>query len=127
QNIAVDFDRVPRKEDGTQFKHKQVVRNRDERAKLKGFDCKQCAMFYDGMQLTDTQKEARMKTCSRHRGQYTPPNTPEHYWSIGFPDTQTCLARGYIHEDLGGKVDALPRRRNKLKQLFPARKETAGA
>lgn len=52
------------------------------------------SQFYNGMQLTDTQKEERMTACSRHRGRYTPPSTPEHYWSVDFPDTPTCLQRG---------------------------------
>ncbi|PIK45250.1 hypothetical protein BSL78_17894 [Apostichopus japonicus] len=121
--IVDDFDRVPRNEDVPQFKHREVVRKHDEREKLKGFDCKQCAEFYNGMQLTDTQREERMTACSRHRGRYTPPSTPEHYWSIGFPDTQTCLERGYIQQDDDIKVDAnaMPRRRNRLKQLFPTK------
>lgn len=34
---------MPRNEDVPQFKHREVVRKHDEREKLKGFDCKQCA------------------------------------------------------------------------------------
>lgn len=35
-----------------------------------------------------------MASCSRHRYRYIPPSTPENFWEVGFPSTQTCVDRG---------------------------------
>lgn len=37
-----------------------------------------------------------MKNCSRHRSLFDPPQTPEHYWELDFPNTEVCRERGYI-------------------------------
>jgi hypothetical protein len=58
------------------------------------------------------------ETC-RHRAKYQAPPTPEHYWSIAFPNTQECIERGYggviakndDEDDLGKR----PRRKRPLK------------
>ncbi|XP_072175527.1 uncharacterized protein [Diadema setosum] len=96
-----DFDSVPVKKEALPYKFKDVVRKRHERQKLKGFDCKECAAYYGNLVLSDEELAERMKTCSRHRGHYSPPNTPQHYWSIDFPDTPTCMERGYMQEGVG--------------------------
>ncbi|XP_071510810.1 uncharacterized protein [Diadema antillarum] len=96
-----DFDSVPVKKEALPYKFRDVVRKRHERQKLKGFDCKECASYYGNLVLSDEELAERMKTCSRHRGHYSPPNTPQHYWSIDFPDTPTCMERGYMQEGVG--------------------------
>ena len=45
------------------------------------------------MGLDEDEKRERMKHC-RHKARYIRPSTPEHYWSINFPDTQEAEARG---------------------------------
>ncbi|XP_071804075.1 uncharacterized protein [Asterias amurensis] len=109
-----NFDKVPEKNEQLNFKYTEVVRKRDERQKLKGFGCKECDRFYGNLKLTDAEREVRMKECSRHRAQFSPPNTPDHYWSIGFPDTQTCIQRGYINKG-GNSPDRRVRKKNKYK------------
>ncbi|EPY78185.1 DNA endonuclease RBBP8 [Camelus ferus] len=32
----------------------------------------------------------------RHRFRYIPPNTPENFWEVGFPSTQTCMEREMV-------------------------------
>ncbi|KAK6292774.1 hypothetical protein J4Q44_G00362750 [Coregonus suidteri] len=79
------------------FAHVEVVRKKAERRKLKGHTCKECEIYY-----ADLPKEERVKklsACSRHRFRYIPPSTPENFWEVGFPSTQTCVDRGYIKED----------------------------
>ena len=39
---------------------------------------------------------AQKKKACRHRAQYKPPDTPENFWELGFPDTQECEERGKI-------------------------------
>ncbi|XP_072023073.1 uncharacterized protein [Amphiura filiformis] len=115
---AHDFDRLPNKSAGPGYKYVDIVRKKEERQRLKAFDCKQCEAFYKDMKLTDEEREERMKTCSRHRGHFSPPSTPEHYWSVGFPDTQTCLQRGYMQVSESAGEPHRKRGTNKYKQLF---------
>lgn len=44
--------------------------------------------------LPEEEKEKKLSACSRHRFLYIPPSTPENFWEVGFPSTQTCLQRG---------------------------------
>ncbi len=46
------------------------------------------------MDLSAEEIAERMQQACRHRARYLPPDTPEHFWSIGFPDTQECKDRG---------------------------------
>ncbi|XP_022105778.1 DNA endonuclease RBBP8-like isoform X2 [Acanthaster planci] len=112
-----NFDVIPKVMDKPNYKYTEVVRKHDERQKLRGFGCKDCEAFYRDLSLTSTQQEMRMKLCSRHRAQSSPTNTPEHYWSVGFPDTQTCLERGYIRESRSPERRSRSKK-NKYKKLF---------
>ena len=73
----------------------EVVRKQAERKKLNAYECHECANWFDSLKLDEAERQKRLKNC-RHRLKYQPPNTPEHFWSIGFPDTQQCIERGYI-------------------------------
>lgn len=53
--------------------------------------------YYSELGLSDKEKKERMKKCSRHRGKFTPPATPDHFWELEFPDTQECKARGQLN------------------------------
>ncbi|XP_034145347.1 DNA endonuclease RBBP8 isoform X2 [Esox lucius] len=79
------------------FAHVEVVRKKAERRKLKGHTCKECEIYY--ADLPEAERVKKLSACSRHRFRYIPPSTPENFWEVGFPSTQTCVDRGYIKED----------------------------
>ncbi|KAM9839657.1 DNA endonuclease RBBP8 [Aulostomus maculatus] len=99
------------------FAHVAVVRKKDERRKLKGTTCKECETYY--AQLPEEEKQKKLSACSRHRFLYIPPCTPENFWEVGFPSTQTCIERGYIKEEKNPQVRL--RRREPFKALFSPR------
>ncbi|KAF4087618.1 hypothetical protein AMELA_G00072740 [Ameiurus melas] len=74
-----------------------VVRKKAERRKLHGHTCKECELYY--ADLPEEERRKKLSSCSRHRFHYIPPSTPENFWDVGFPSTQTCIERGYIKED----------------------------
>lgn len=98
------------------FAHVAVIRKKDERRKLKGTTCKECEVvsilitkltcfITDPMlrmlnfpqyyaHLPEEEKQKKLSACSRHRFLYIPPSTPENFWEVGFPSTQTCIERG---------------------------------
>ncbi|XP_004387979.1 DNA endonuclease RBBP8 isoform X1 [Trichechus manatus latirostris] len=94
------------------FPHIEVVRKKEERRKLLGHTCKECEIYY--ADIPAEEREKKLASCSRHRFRYIPPNTPENFWEVGFPSTQTCMERGYIKEDLD------PRPRPKRRQPYNA-------
>nr|XP_046211959.1 DNA endonuclease RBBP8 [Oncorhynchus gorbuscha]XP_046211960.1 DNA endonuclease RBBP8 [Oncorhynchus gorbuscha]XP_046211961.1 DNA endonuclease RBBP8 [Oncorhynchus gorbuscha]XP_046211962.1 DNA endonuclease RBBP8 [Oncorhynchus gorbuscha]XP_046211963.1 DNA endonuclease RBBP8 [Oncorhynchus gorbuscha] len=79
------------------FAHVEVVRKKAERRKLKGHTCKECEIYY--ADLSEAERVKKLSACSRHRFRYLPPSTPDHFWEVGFPSTQTCVDRGYVKED----------------------------
>lgn len=96
------------------FPHIEVVRKKEERRKLLGHTCKECEIYY--ADFPAEEREKKLASCSRHRFRYIPPSTPENFWEVGFPSTQTCMERGYIKEDL----DPCPRpkRRQPYNAIF---------
>ncbi|XP_026217699.1 DNA endonuclease RBBP8 isoform X2 [Anabas testudineus] len=96
------------------FAHVAVVRKKDERRKLKGTTCKECEIYY--AHLPEEEKQKKLSACSRHRFLYIPPCTPENFWEVGFPSTQTCIDRGYIKEEKNPQ--ARSRRRQPFNALF---------
>lgn len=96
------------------FPHIEVVRKKEERRKLLGHTCKECEIYY--ADLPAEEREKKLASCSRHRFRYIPPNTPENFWEVGFPSTQTCLERGYIKEDLD--LSPRPKRRQPYNVVF---------
>uniref|UniRef100_A0A672LA16 DNA endonuclease RBBP8 n=1 Tax=Sinocyclocheilus grahami TaxID=75366 RepID=A0A672LA16_SINGR len=92
----------------------EVVRKKDERRKLKGHYCKECENYYAG--LPEEERQKKLSSCSRHRYRYVPPSTPENFWEVGFPSTQTCVERGYIKED--DEPDVRIRRRRPYLAMF---------
>ena len=94
------------------FKHQSVVRQKEDRAKLQGFECEDCKRFYDALErwgavaigglpecqhhngavgiqgqrqagVEHTRVELRGEV-SRHRYLYEPPLTPNGFWDLGF-------------------------------------------
>ncbi|XP_029935722.1 DNA endonuclease RBBP8 isoform X2 [Myripristis murdjan] len=105
---------------GPTFAHVAVVRKKDERRKLKGTTCKECETYY--AHLPEEERQKKLSACSRHRFRYIPPCTPENFWEVGFPSTQTCIERGYIKEEKNPQ--ARLRRRQPFNALFsPKSKE----
>ncbi|NXQ86865.1 CTIP endonuclease, partial [Nyctibius grandis] len=92
------FKSDERKNTVLDFPHIEVIRKKEERRKLPGHTCKECEIYY--ADIPEEEREKKLASCSRHRFRYIPPNTPENFWEIGFPSTQTCVERGYIKEDL---------------------------
>ncbi|RUS74998.1 hypothetical protein EGW08_017221, partial [Elysia chlorotica] len=86
------FDRVPRNIE-PDIPHIQVVRKKSERDKLEGFSCKQCHEYYMNSGLSEEELKKKMKECSRHKERYKRPDTPEHFWTLGFPDTAEIMDR----------------------------------
>lgn len=92
------FKSDERKNTVLDFPHIEVIRKKEERRKLPGHTCKECEIYY--ADIPEEEREKKLAACSRHRFRYIPPNTPENFWEVGFPSTQTCMERGYIKEDL---------------------------
>uniref|UniRef100_A0A096LWF9 DNA endonuclease RBBP8 n=1 Tax=Poecilia formosa TaxID=48698 RepID=A0A096LWF9_POEFO len=100
------------------FAHVAVIRKKDERRKLKGTTCKECEVYY--AHLPEEEKQKKLSACSRHRYRFIPPCTPENFWEVGFPSTQTCIERGYIREEKNPQ--ARSRRRQPFNVLFTPKK-----
>ncbi|GCC24490.1 hypothetical protein chiPu_0002891 [Chiloscyllium punctatum] len=66
--------------------------------------------------LPEEERLKKLANCSRHRFRYIPPNTPENFWEVGFPSTQTCVDRGYIKEE--SSPCQRPRRRRPYNPTF---------
>ncbi|KAJ8378169.1 hypothetical protein AAFF_G00245550 [Aldrovandia affinis] len=96
------------------FAHVEVVRKKEERKKLKAHTCKECEVYYGD--LPEAERQKKLLACSRHRARYIPPSTPDHFWEVGFPSTQTCVDRGYIKED--DEPDPRMRRRRPYNAIF---------
>lgn len=96
------------------FPHIEVVRKKEDRRKLLGHTCKECEIYY--ADIPAEEREKKLASCSRHRFRYIPPNTPENFWEVGFPSTQTCMERGYIKEDLD--PCSRPKRRQPYNAMF---------
>ncbi|KAK9806889.1 hypothetical protein WJX72_006513 [[Myrmecia] bisecta] len=95
------------------YKYQAVVRKKDERAALQGFECLDCKRFYEALQTwngnmqglpacghavagqqashaaagAQVDREQLRQDGSRHRYQYAPPNTPDGFWDMGFADS----------------------------------------
>jgi len=70
-----------------------TVRKKEERKKLLGFECRECQEYYQALLEEGFSKDqilARINDCSRHRGLFKPPLTPEKFWDplIVEDDTQ---------------------------------------
>ncbi|KAK6185396.1 hypothetical protein SNE40_007641 [Patella caerulea] len=115
------FDRVNKKK-GIEFAHVKVVKKQDERRKLKGHSCKKCYEYYKSTGMSEDEIQSRIQDCSRHRADYIPPDTPEHFWSIGFPDTQECHERGYAQIERNTKPSNY-RRKRQLQKKFKSKVE----
>ena len=74
----------------SKYRYEEVVRGKVAREALIGYECKECAAFFDeAVLLGDGAKyydRDELLRCSRHRARQTPPQTPEDYWELSFAD-----------------------------------------
>jgi len=70
------------------------VRGKEERKKLKGFDCRDCEDYYNGKLeegYTEEEVDKLINECSKHRAKYKAPLTPEKFWDpdivVGDPES----------------------------------------
>ncbi|CAD6205746.1 GSCOCG00009996001-RA-CDS [Cotesia congregata] len=90
KNPVNSFDRLPEKKKSPSEKPfiGEVIRNKGERAKLRGWDCSDCEKYYNNLGLTEKEKEQRKNLCSRHRSKFNYRYfTPPGFWDPVFPDT----------------------------------------
>jgi len=62
-----------------------AVRKKEERKKLRGFDCGECREYYQQKLEEGFSKDQILKlmnNCSKHRGNFKPPLTPEKFWEV---------------------------------------------
>jgi len=80
-----DIMEVTNSDENPQFAHVgTAVRKKEERKKLFGFDCRECQEYYQQKLeegLTKDQILNILNKCSRHRGLFKPPLTPEKFWN----------------------------------------------
>ncbi|XP_048590660.1 uncharacterized protein LOC5504376 isoform X2 [Nematostella vectensis] len=96
------------------YKNIEVVRRKDERAKLNGYSCRECEQYYGSLNLPQEELQKRLKQCSRHRAKYSPPpSTPPGFWNLSFPDTQEYMAKGCLKTE--EDAPAQPSRYRQLK------------
>ncbi|XP_060600458.1 DNA endonuclease RBBP8-like [Ruditapes philippinarum] len=126
-NIDDSFDRLP-KSKTSDIAHVAVVRKRDERQKLPGHGCKQCVEYYKSAGRSDEEIQQHMHKCSRHRAQYVPPDTPPHFWSVGFIETQENDTSVVKDDNVGVEEDEdapTYRRRRRLNKCFRSKNENS--
>jgi len=90
-------DRIPKivtteyKDDnGNNLCANPVIRSREERMKIKGSACPDCQKTWSYLAQNDQERYKEMvQKYSRHRHCYTPPETPEFWFDISFPETET--------------------------------------
>ena len=105
-----------------EYRYQEVVRSRDARSKLPGFECQDCRLFYSALQSWGDMRggtvpgapacghtsapgggggggggggmtrQQALDAASRHRYQYEPPATPQGYWDIGFTPADPVAA-----------------------------------
>ncbi|XP_054154078.1 DNA endonuclease RBBP8-like [Oppia nitens] len=99
-----------------------TVRERSKRRQLNGYSCKECEDYYKTRQLSDGQLRNRLNECSRHRQEYSPPKSPEHFWETHIPTTPELIRRGVFNvEDkrlVGVKTTTTTTEKNKKKKTW---------
>ena len=70
------------------YQYQEVVRCKAKRQGLPCHDCPDCRAFYDFLHRSghDFSQDVGLMEYSRHRAQFTPPETPADFWEIDFTD-----------------------------------------
>uniref|UniRef100_A0A0N5AB21 SAE2 domain-containing protein n=1 Tax=Syphacia muris TaxID=451379 RepID=A0A0N5AB21_9BILA len=91
-----DYDRV--QEVNTSSLDNCIVRRKNERKLLHGFECPCCSQYYDALGLDPVERQHRIDQVSRHRYINSVPKTPENYWEVKMADRDEQMRRGQIVE-----------------------------
>lgn len=82
------------------FKYKEVVRGKNAREVLKGFDCEQCGGFFnavlEGKGSDLYNRNDLICKCSRHRSKWSPDKTPQDFWEMSFADSIAARKKDVI-------------------------------
>lgn len=88
---AVDssFDRIPEVSNSPPYKYRRnIVRKKDERMKLPGQQCNDCAKFFEAAGFSKDERQKAMNACSRHRDKYPIMyNSPPGFWDPDIPES----------------------------------------
>lgn len=86
--VGKSFDKS--NDSANNYAYEEVVRGRAAREALNGYECKECAAFFDEAVLhgdgANYYNRDELLRCSRHRARQTPPQTPEDFWDLSFRD-----------------------------------------
>ncbi|KAL3267687.1 hypothetical protein HHI36_006821 [Cryptolaemus montrouzieri] len=70
------------------YVYKETVRGKAKK-KLKGWSCKECEQFYNGLNLTEAELEKKMNECSKHKNRFKPnEETMAGFWDLSIAPTQ---------------------------------------
>ncbi|GMH83145.1 hypothetical protein TL16_g09498 [Triparma laevis f. inornata] len=72
-------------------KYKQVIRGKDQRRAMQGYDCEECKNFFSAICDSSNgafDKKEMLKQCSRHKSNWVPTQTPPDFWEMGFMDEE---------------------------------------
>ncbi|BFZ08373.1 hypothetical protein BsWGS_11412 [Bradybaena similaris] len=112
------FDVVP-KPVQHEYPHVSITRKKSDRNKLEAVSCQQCCKYYQSCGLSKEGMKKKINHSSRHRERYHAPNTPPHFWSLGFPDTAEIIDNnGECPDDITEATTRWPRRRVPLEKKF---------
>jgi hypothetical protein len=82
------------------FKYKEVVRGKNAREVLKGFDCERCGGFFnavlEGKGSDVYNRNDLICKCSRHRSKWSPDKTPQDFWEMSFADSIAARKKDVI-------------------------------
>ena len=114
---------------GPNFAHiGPVVRKKEERRKLNGYSCPECDEYYQQKLeegLTKDQILQLMNKCSKHRGLFKPPLTPEKYWDPDIIEDDPDDPR--VKTQVGGQLRTRAVRRAEKKEKLKAVELAAGS
>jgi len=97
----------------------EVVRSKEERKQLYGFDCRECEEYYHMKIEEGFSKDQIMKMlnkCSRHRGNFKPPLTPEKFWDADIVEGDPNSPRNKTQDGQPLKSRARRRAENREKK-----------
>ena len=105
-----------------------TVRKKEERMKLYGFDCPECEEYYQQKLeegFTKDQILDLMNKCSRHRGLFKPPLTPEKFWDVSMMSSDPLDPRNQTQpgEGLKSRAQRLAEKKKKLKKKLAEEEE----
>ncbi|BET03308.1 Retinoblastoma Hypothetical protein protein 8 [Nesidiocoris tenuis] len=78
------------------------VRKKEDKKKLDGWECKDCAQYYSavGKEMDPAELKKRMNACSKHRKKFKPrlDETPPEFWNLLAPETEEFKGYSSVYE-----------------------------